>query len=156
MASAFVVGQKVEALYKSTSKNWKIATVRRISTSTLTLQFDGWDDLTDVPPKRVRFRIQKRSSCERDDRVLPFKKVSRIDHSSAGQEELNSARSEGSQYKFFHGTSWDNALNIQRNGFKISTTGCLGPGVYVARRPKAERFAKDYRRHEGNVGGSVV
>jgi len=34
-------------------------------------------------------------------------------------------------FKFFHGTTWENALSIERNGFLPSDVGCLGPGVYV-------------------------
>lgn len=28
-----------------------------------------------------------------------------------------------------------------KNGFKESSSGCLGPGIYFAREDKAERFA---------------
>ena len=33
--------------------------------------------------------------------------------------------------KFYHGTSKSNAESIQRNGFRPSTDGMLGRGVYV-------------------------
>uniref|UniRef100_A0A7S0A4G8 PARP catalytic domain-containing protein n=1 Tax=Pyrodinium bahamense TaxID=73915 RepID=A0A7S0A4G8_9DINO len=49
----------------------------------------------------------------------------------------------------YHGTSWANAQRIQRDGFKPSADGCLGPGVYFANQDKAIRFAKDTSRHGG-------
>ena len=58
-------------------------------------------------------------------------------------------------YKFYHGTSWERAEQINRTGFRASADGCLGPGVYVARRDKAERFAKDTARHGKCIGGMV-
>jgi hypothetical protein len=42
--------------------------------------------------------------------------------------------------KFFHGTSWDAAQQIKRDGFIESVSGCLGKGIYVARKEKAIRF----------------
>ena len=78
---------------------------------------------------------------------------SRIEHD--GRLELHSAQqTPGEQvYKFFHGASWGNAQRILREGFRASTEGCLGPGIYVARREKAERFAEEATRHGDGVGG---
>jgi len=57
-------------------------------------------------------------------------------------------------FKFFHGTSWEKAQNIKREGtFKVSVDGCLGPGIYVGREDKARRFAREKRRHGGEAGG---
>ena len=87
---------------------------------------------------------------------------SRAQVAHVGSLELNDARlggSRGERYKFFHGTSWEGAQQIQREGFRPSADGCLGPGVYVARREKAERFARDLfqgagaPRHGKYVGG---
>jgi hypothetical protein len=74
-----------------------------------------------------------------------------------GRLELDAARqtSGGKVYKFFHGTSWDKARQIEKHGFVASTEGCLGPGIYVARYEKADRFAKEFTRHKGCVGGLV-
>ena len=51
----------------------------------------------------------------------------------------------------YHGTSWENAQRIARDGFKPSADGRLGPGVYVADKEKATRFAKNLR-HGGENG----
>ena len=58
-------------------------------------------------------------------------------------------------YTFFHGTSWELAQAIEREGFLKSSDGCLGPGVYVGREGKALRFARDGSRHGGNAGGLI-
>ena len=58
-------------------------------------------------------------------------------------------------FKFFHGTTWKKALSINRAGFIPSSSGCLGPGIYVAREPKARRFAEDTIRHGSAAGGLV-
>jgi hypothetical protein len=75
----------------------------------------------------------------------------------AGLAELNAARATvGVEvFRFFHGTSWDTAQQILLEGFKPSQEGCLGPGIYVARYDKAEKFAKQFTRHGGKVGGLV-
>ena len=57
--------------------------------------------------------------------------------------------------KFYHGTSWENAQDIQRNGFQPSADGCLGPGVYLGPYDKAKTFAENFERHGSNVGGLV-
>jgi hypothetical protein len=78
--------------------------------------------------------------------------------SHAGALELDAARQVaggGTVYKFYHGTSWSVAEKIARAGFRASVDGCLGPGVYVARRDKAERFAQEASRHGRCVGGLV-
>ena len=53
---------------------------------------------------------------------------------------------------FCHGTSWSNGDEIRRNGFTCSSTGLLGPGIYVAEEDKARRFAQDKSRHGGDEG----
>lgn len=63
--------------------------------------------------------------------------------------------SSGEVLKLFHGTSWATAQKIQREGFIPSSSGLLGPGVYVARQDKATRFAQDKSRHGGSAGGLV-
>ncbi|EOD27629.1 hypothetical protein EMIHUDRAFT_235497 [Emiliania huxleyi CCMP1516] len=57
--------------------------------------------------------------------------------------------------KLYHGTSLDAALRIESQGFQASATGCLGPGVYLARADKALRFAQEGGRHGGAEGGLV-
>eukprot|EP00035_Acanthoeca_spectabilis_P027482 m.466767 g.466767 ORF g.466767 m.466767 type:complete len:718 (+) comp25532_c0_seq1:3-2156(+) len=57
--------------------------------------------------------------------------------------------------KFYHGTSWAAAEAIQRNGFIASEAGCLGEGIYVARKDKALRFAQNGERHGGTHGGLI-
>jgi hypothetical protein len=59
------------------------------------------------------------------------------------------------QYKFFHGTTWPRANEIDRNGFIPSSGGCLGQGVYVAREEKATRFARQRAEETGQGGGLV-
>lgn len=36
-------------------------------------------------------------------------------------------------HTLYHGTSWEIAQIIRREGFKPSSDGCLGAGTYVAR-----------------------
>jgi hypothetical protein len=59
------------------------------------------------------------------------------------------------KFKFYHGTTWAIACDIETNGFILSESGCLGRGVYVARKDKAERFAK-LRAEETGQGGGLV
>ncbi|KAI5608341.1 hypothetical protein C0J50_6812 [Silurus asotus] len=47
----------------------------------------------------------------------------------------------GRYYTMYHGTTIQSARNIIQNGFKQSSGGMLGPGVYVSRnQKKAERY----------------
>ena len=75
-----------------------------------------------------------------------------------GNAELDAVRHAGAgeTYRFYHGTSWEAAERILREGFQPSTEGCLGPGIYVARREKAERFARDENQRHGEVMGGLV
>lgn len=59
--------------------------------------------------------------------------------------------------KMYHGTSWEAAQRIMKEGFKPSRGPgqCLGPGVYVARQDKALRFAANVQRHDHETGGLV-
>jgi hypothetical protein len=57
--------------------------------------------------------------------------------------------------KFYHGTTLPSALQIAQNGFIPSESGCLGPGVYVARQDKAERFARLRAEETGQDGGLI-
>jgi hypothetical protein len=59
------------------------------------------------------------------------------------------------EYKFYHGTSWVAAQQIEQEGFIESASGCLGAGVYLAHHAKARHFAEDAARHGGTVGGLV-
>ncbi|KAK2900690.1 hypothetical protein Q8A67_008805 [Cirrhinus molitorella] len=44
-------------------------------------------------------------------------------------------------YIMYHGTTMENALRIQSEGFRRSSDGMLGPGVYVSRsKDKASRY----------------
>ena len=71
-----------------------------------------------------------------------------------GREELWKQLS--TELKFFHGTSWENAQGIASHGFTESTEGCLGRGVYVARKSKAQGFAMSRERHGSETGGLVT
>ena len=61
------------------------------------------------------------------------------------------------QIALFHGTSWENAQRIERDGFdlKFAHHGQLGKGVYVARHEKACRFAENGAWHDGDEGGLI-
>ncbi|KAA0720072.1 hypothetical protein E1301_Tti008301 [Triplophysa tibetana] len=51
---------------------------------------------------------------------------------------------EGNIYRMYHGTTRDAAEKIKASGFKQSTKGMLGPGVYVSRDlEKASRYPLD-------------
>ncbi|GCC23169.1 hypothetical protein chiPu_0001562 [Chiloscyllium punctatum] len=57
-------------------------------------------------------------------------------HLHSNQEPVN-----GREYIMYHGTSVSNAKSIIQSGFKQSSKGMLGPGVYVSRdREKARRY----------------
>ncbi|RXN03435.1 GCRV induced gene 2i protein [Labeo rohita] len=50
------------------------------------------------------------------------------------------------KYIMYHGTTMRRALRIQREGFKRSSDGMLGPGVYLSRDiDKASHYPKDDR-----------
>jgi hypothetical protein len=69
-------------------------------------------------------------SCSKCDRVF-----SEVDYYSAADAETARDSHQRDAHKevlkFFHGTSWKNARQIDRNGFIESENGCLGRGVYV-------------------------
>ena len=58
--------------------------------------------------------------------------------------------------KMYHGTSMERARMIMRAGLIASTDGCLGPGIYVARKEKALRFALNNGRHGGQENALVT
>uniref|UniRef100_A0A7S4WJV7 PARP catalytic domain-containing protein n=1 Tax=Alexandrium monilatum TaxID=311494 RepID=A0A7S4WJV7_9DINO len=62
-----------------------------------------------------------------------------------GRENLPTADN-GQPFIAYHGTSRQNANSIQWEGFRPSTGGCGGQGVYVAASRKASRFAHDFHR----------
>lgn len=49
-------------------------------------------------------------------------------------------------FEFYHGTSTANAAAIMEDGFKPSTSGFLGKGVYGAYKDKARSFAEHHGR----------
>merc|ERR1711907_257043 len=55
-------------------------------------------------------------------------------------------------FEFYHGTSAKNAIDIMQNGFKPSSGGFLGKGVYGAYEDKARAFAELGDRHGGRDG----
>lgn len=59
--------------------------------------------------------------------------------------------------RFYHGTTWATAKQIERDGFLPSESGCLGRGIYVAREDKARRFAQQRAREQAyaDCGGLV-
>jgi len=57
--------------------------------------------------------------------------------------------------RFYHGTSYANAQQIERCGFDESSGGCLGRGVYVAQEGKARGFALTRARRNNSTGGLV-
>lgn len=89
--------------------------------------------------------------CTTAEDILMALEAERSDESAAEKWKVATLR-----LKFYHGTSWDAAQRIVREGFKVSEDGCLGRGVYVARRDKALRFAKNRSRHGGEAGGLVT
>merc|ERR1711977_511223 len=58
-------------------------------------------------------------------------------------------------FEFYHGTSMSNAGDILKNGFKESSGGYLGNGVYGAYEDKARSFAKLGDRHRGEKGALI-
>lgn len=52
--TVYAVGEGVEARYLPNSARWAKAVVRRIRGNVLTLQFDGYSDVHDVPARRIR------------------------------------------------------------------------------------------------------
>ncbi|TRY95492.1 hypothetical protein DNTS_026150 [Danionella cerebrum] len=57
--------------------------------------------------------------------------------SSTGTEDYIPARR---FYTMYHGTTMETAKKIKREGFKPSSGGMLGPGVYVSRSKKKASF----------------
>ena len=56
---------------------------------------------------------------------------------------------------FYHGTSKEKAHQIIAQGFKPSTHGFLGPGIYVAHHDKAAGYACRCERHGGDAGATL-
>lgn len=54
----------------------------------------------------------------------------------------------GTKMMLYHGTSITASRKIFEEGFKISTNGQLGAGVYLAREEKAQRFALVTKRRK--------
>lgn len=53
----------------------------------------------------------------------------------------------------YHGTSWENAQQISREGrLHPSKDGQLGAGVYVGKKEKARGYAENANRHGGTDG----
>uniref|UniRef100_A0A7S2CW81 PARP catalytic domain-containing protein n=1 Tax=Florenciella parvula TaxID=236787 RepID=A0A7S2CW81_9STRA len=56
------------------------------------------------------------------------------------------------EYSMWHGTSRAAAYDIQKNGWRPSTGGALGPGVYVTRsKAKAMNYTKGSGRDNGAI-----
>eukprot|EP00966_Prymnesium_polylepis_P082752 1916201-Prymnesium_polylepis.1 len=72
-----------------------------------------------------------------------------------GYRDRGSMSQEQKTLLLWHGTSWEIAARICANGFEMSPTGLLGPGVYVARFDKASSFAENCPRHGGDEGAIV-
>ena len=53
------------------------------------------------------------------------------------------------------GTSWDNASKIMTDGFKSSSDGYMGAGVYGGYEDKARSFAENTRWHGGDEGALI-
>ena len=83
-----------------------------------------------------------------DDETERLVAAAQSDPSNPEKWELASKR-----LQFWHGTSWKSAQKIYSEGFRRSQDGLLGPGVYVARRDKALKFAQNSERHGGTAGG---
>jgi len=58
-------------------------------------------------------------------------------------------------FEMYHGTSMDNAADIMKNGFKPSSNGYLGKGVYGGYEDKARDYAKLGSRHGGTDGALI-
>eukprot|EP01065_Artemidia_motanka_P034924 TRINITY_DN42907_c0_g1_i1.p1 TRINITY_DN42907_c0_g1~~TRINITY_DN42907_c0_g1_i1.p1 ORF type:complete len:218 (+),score=53.75 TRINITY_DN42907_c0_g1_i1:71-724(+) len=89
----------------------------------------------------------------RDGRPCPFPRHQKAGTVLAVPQPF--ALEDGEQVQY-HGTSLANARAIEKDGFTVSESGLLGPGVYVCDLQKAERFAKDTQRHGGDGGCAVV
>ncbi|KAK7152693.1 hypothetical protein R3I93_010801 [Phoxinus phoxinus] len=60
---------------------------------------------------------------------------------SCTEEEEENQHTGRRKYTMYHGTTMANALKIKREGFKCSSDGMLGAGVYVSRnKEKASRY----------------
>uniref|UniRef100_A0A3B3DI11 PARP catalytic domain-containing protein n=1 Tax=Oryzias melastigma TaxID=30732 RepID=A0A3B3DI11_ORYME len=58
----------------------------------------------------------------------------------------------GRTYVMYHGTTWENAESIWENGFRQSSKGMLGPGVYLSRDlEKARRYPIELEDDEDRV-----
>jgi hypothetical protein len=59
------------------------------------------------------------------------------------------SRSSTLSLSLFHGTTVESAKSILQNGFRASSQGQLGAGLYLAREDKAQKFATDGRHGWG-------
>ena len=72
---------------------------------------------------------------------------------SDGLVRVRGSRAEGKVYIMFHGTDLAAALAIERDGFRQSASGMLGPGVYLSRDiEKAKAYGSTVLRVRVCVG----
>uniref|UniRef100_A0A673KMV7 Grass carp reovirus (GCRV)-induced gene 2l n=1 Tax=Sinocyclocheilus rhinocerous TaxID=307959 RepID=A0A673KMV7_9TELE len=83
-----------------------------------------------------------------EDCVWDPRRITDIDLISPMQEDYK-VPVEGKVYRMYHGTSRENAEKIKVSGFKQSSGGMLGPGVYLSRDlKKASRYPLDLPENE--------
>ena len=105
--------------------------------------YDHWDVDDDNDGIWDYFEIDVNDDLDDDANTQPpgnfFTGTNCFDNDDDGtdtdpDEESDTDQDDGIRERtFFHGTSAENAANILRNGFKCSTNGTLGPGIYMSK-----------------------
>jgi len=94
--------------------------------------------------------LQHPATQTQERRLLTRKHTATLCNTNTGTQMIKKQT-----HTLYHGTSWDSAQVIKREGFRPSQGGCLGPGTYVAHADKASRFAANCPRHGGDAGAVV-
>lgn len=71
VGAGFAIGQLVQARYLPNSTKWSEATIHQIRGSALTLQFNGFGDVIEVPLRRVRHLTRDSRSNSNHETVSP-------------------------------------------------------------------------------------
>jgi hypothetical protein len=130
----------------------RIAYCREAGCDNVRCGFLDWRSGDDVMQPSAKGRNGKVHGCGRrfDWSVAPSVQNEEIDNFLSSVKPMCSSKPKQvhnwpcAKGRWYHGTSWEAACAIQAKGFIASTDGCLGRGVYFARKDKASRFARNH------------
>lgn len=73
----WVAGDRVDALWKDESRKWKLATVQKYNQDIVKVTFDGYDDVKELPHRRVRepepYKLVKKYLKSVEKKKIPWR-----------------------------------------------------------------------------------